>query len=304
MPNLRGRDVIPLGIITDEVGDDLRDACERVRAWGLDLVELRQAWGKNVVQWSDEEVDRAVDIVRGADLSVTAIASPVFKSPIDERPRRLAADFALEGVESIDAQLELLDRACALATRFGAPYVRVFTFWDEPWTDEVDDRLVDAFARAATVAAAHDVTLAIENEPVCLVGTGRELARICVLLNERLPSELRPRVAALWDPGNALAGGESDPYPGGFEAVAACRLVHVHLKDLVLGPDAEPSFVPLGQGEVDYDGQLRALALSGYAGSLVLEPHYQPSHLAKHEAAEACVVAARAVLAAATKGAD
>lgn len=296
--------MIPLGIITDEVGDDLREACRHVRSWGLDLVELRLAWGKNVVQWSDEEVDRAAEIVTEAGLTVTAIASPVFKSPIDERPRRLAADFALEGVESIDAQLELLDRACVVATRLGAPYVRVFTFWDEPWTAEVDDRLVDAFARAASVAAAHDVTLAIENEPVCLVGTGRELARICALLNERLPSDLRSRAGALWDPGNALAGGESDPYPGGFDAVGACRLVHVHLKDLVLDAEGTPSFVPLGEGDVDFDGQLRALSLGGYPGSVVLEPHYHPAHLARHEAALACVEAARAALAAAAKGAD
>jgi len=133
---------------------------------------------------------------------------------------------------------------------------------------------------------------------------GRELARICALLNERLPGDLRARAGALWDPGNALAGGERDPYPGGFDAVGACRLVHVHLKDLVLDADGEPSFVPLGEGDVDYDGQLRALSQGGYAGSVVLEPHYHPAHLARHEAALACVEAARAALAAAAKGAD
>lgn len=296
--------MIPLGIITDEIGDDVQEACEHVRSWGLDLVELRLGWGKNVVQWSDEEVDRAVDAVTGAGLAVSAIASPVFKSPIDERPRELEADFALEGVESIDAQLELLDRACAVATKVGARYVRVFTFWDEPWTDEVDGRLVDAFTRAARVAASHDVTLAIENEPVCLVGTGRELARICALLDERLPVELRAHVGALWDPGNALAGGESDPYPGGFDAISACRLVHVHLKDLVVGEGGKPSFVPLGEGDVDFGGQLRALVRAGYEGSVVLEPHYHPAHLAKHEAARVCVEAARTALDAAANGAD
>lgn len=295
--------MIPLGIITDEVADDLREACEHVRSWGLELVELRLAWGENVVQWSDEKVARAVDIVTSTGLAVTAIASPVFKSPIDERPRELEADFTLEGVETIDAQLELLERACTVANRIGAPFVRVFTFWDEPWSDEVDDRLVDAFTRAARVAASHDLTLAIENEPVCLVGTGRELARFCTLLHERLPAELHAHVGALWDPGNALAGGESDPYPGGFDAASTCRLVHVHLKDLTVGVDGEPTFVPLGEGDVDYDGQLRALAQSGYAGSVVLEPHYQPSHLAKHDAAKACVEAARAALAATTNGA-
>lgn len=290
------RFMMPLGIISDEVGDDLQHACETLRGWGLRHVELRQAWGKNVVQWEEDEVERAMMIVRDQGLTVTAVASPVFKSPLDEQPRRQQADFALEGVESMEAQLELLDRACGLARRFGTRFVRVFTFWREPWSDLVEDRLADRFERAARVAKRHDVTLAVENEPVCIVGTGRELARVCRLLDERIPDDLRPHLGVLWDPGNALAGGEDDPYPGGYRALGACRPVHVHLKDLVHDADGSPTFVPIGEGHVDYRGQLARLRTDGYDGALVLEPHYAPSHLSREEAARACVDAARAAL--------
>lgn len=296
--------MMPLGIISDEVSDDLAHACERIRSWDLAHVELRQAWGKNIVRWTGGEVDRAAAIVRDHDLTVTAIASPVFKSPLDERPREQEADFALEGVESMEAQLELLERSCELANRFGTRFVRVFTFWREPWTDDAAERIARNFARAAEVARSHDVVLAVENEPVCIVGTGRELGRVCTLLEERLPEGLRPHVGALWDPGNALAGGEDDPFPGGYEALAGCRLVHVHLKDLVPRADEAPSFVPLGEGAVDYRGQFERLRADGYDGTLVLEPHYAPSHMSKEEAAHACVGAARVVLGSAPDGTD
>jgi sugar phosphate isomerase/epimerase len=75
--------------------------------------------------------------------------------------------------------------------------------------------------------------------------------------------------------------------------------VHVHLKDLGRAPASFGTFVPLGQGRIDYRGQFRALRRDGYRGSAVLEPHYAPPGIDPHEAIGACVEAARAELAAA-----
>lgn len=289
-----------LGIISDEVDSDLRRAFEAIASWELRHVELRQAWGKNIVQLDEVELARTAELLEEFGLEVTAIASPVFKSPLDEQPRQQSADFALEGVETMTAQIELLERACALAKRFATRFVRVFTFWREPWSDEITELLVQRFERAAEVARQHGVTLAVENEPVCMVGTGRELGRLCRQLEMGLPEELRKHVGALWDPGNALAGGETDPYPGGYEGLHGCRLVHVHLKDVAQQPDGSPAFVPLGQGEVDYRQQLERLQDDDYDGLLVLEPHYAPPNLSRIEAARSCVTAARSALQAVT----
>ncbi len=286
-----------LGIITDEVADDLEVACRHISEWGLTFVELRMLWGRNVVELDEADVLRALALMRRHDLRVTAIASPVFKSPLDEQPRAQRADFALEGVDSMEAQLELLDRACALANRFDAPMVRVFTFWREDWTDAVTADLVAKLRQAAEVARRHDVVLAIENEPVCLVGTGHELGRLCTALVDALPPELVPHLGALWDPGNALAAGEDPPYPDGYEALNGLRLAHVHLKDLRFDEAGHPVFVPLGEGRVDYAAQLTRLHADGYDGKLVLEPHYRPAGKTREEAAHACVVATQRLLA-------
>lgn len=284
-----------LGIITDEVSDDPEEACRHIAAWGLAWVELRTAWGKNVLTLDDDELARLERAVRRHQLQVAAIASPVFKSPLDERPREQAADFALEGVETMAAQLDLLERACTLATRFGARMVRVFTFWREPWSEAAIDRVVANLVRAADVARRHGVLLAVENEPVCIVGTGGELGALCDAMRARVPADVAPSLGALWDPGNAMAGGEPVPYPDGYEALGACRLVHVHLKDLHFGDDGRPVFVPVGQGKVDFAGQLARLRADGYQGVTVLEPHYRPAGVPRVDAARACVDAVRAL---------
>jgi hypothetical protein len=115
--------------------------------------------------------------------------------------------------------LALLERACLAARRFDTRLVRVFTFFRVPWDEAVVAKVARHIARAAEVARRHDVVLAVENEPVCVVATGAELGRFFERLDALLPAELRPHVGALWDPGNALAAGEPAPFPDGYAAV-------------------------------------------------------------------------------------
>ena len=285
----------PLGIITDEVSSDFARACELVSEWGLSHVELRVLWGKNILQLSEEEVAEVKRILDQYGLAVTGIASPVFKSPLDGKPREVEADFALSGSETLEGQLELLTQTCELCDTFDTKLIRVFTFWDEPWSDALVATVAEKLLQAALIAQQYDKVLAIENEPVCSVGTGRELGALLKVLEARATADLRPYLGGLWDPGNALAAGET-PYPNGYEALKDRRVVHVHLKDLTFTPEGEPTFVPVGEGQVDYAGQLHALAEAGYEGAFVLEPHYNPEDMAQEEAAKACVTAAQTFL--------
>ena len=288
-----------LGIIADEVHGSFSTACEHIAGWGLPLVEVRNVDGRNVTLLDDAALDDAVATVRAHGLRVSAVASPVFKSALDERPSEAAADFAVPGLVTVADNLALLERACVAARRFDTRFVRVFTFFRVPWSDAVVEQVTRHVAEAAEVARRHDVVLAIENEPVCVVATGSELGRFMGLLDALLAADLRPHVGALWDPGNALGAGEATPYPDGYAAIPSDRLVHVHLKDLGNEPASFGTFVPLGQGRIDYRGQFRALARDGYRGSVVLEPHYAPAGVDPLEAARICVEAARGELQAA-----
>jgi len=288
-----------LGIIADEVHASFATACEHIARWGVPLVEVRNVDGRNVTLLDDAALDDAAAVVRRHGLRVSGVASPVFKSALDERPSDAAADFAVPGLVTVDDNLALLERACVAARRLDTRLVRVFTFFRLPWSDAVVERVAGHLARAAEVARRHDVILAVENEPVCVVATGAELGAFMRRLDALLPDGLRPHVGALWDPGNALGAGEATPYPDGYAALPADRVVHVHLKDLGSEPASFGTFVPLGQGRIDYRGQFHALARDGYHGSVVLEPHYAPTGVDPLEAARTCVEAARGELAAA-----
>lgn len=289
--------MLELGIISDEISDDFDRACTLVREWGMRHVELRTLWGKNVLQLDDDEIDRARGIVRSHDLTVTAIASPVFKSSLSGEPRVIEADFSLGGSERFEDQLELLERTLRLCERFDAPAARVFTFWREPWTADLAQAVAERLAIAAERADAAGRRLVVENEPVCTVGTGAQLGELDEALRRAAPHHLHA-IALLWDPGNALAAGETRAFPDGYEALETTRIAHVHLKDAVVDSDARVTFVPLGQGGVDYWAHLRRLVDDGYAGTVVLEPHYRPEGMDAERAAHIAVEAAQALIAA------
>ena len=54
-------------------------------------------------------------------------------------------------------------------------------------------------------------------------------------------------------------------------------MVHVHLKDGIK-KNGKCEGVPVGKGDVDWEGQFRSLAIDGYTGYVSLETHYRKSH--------------------------
>ena len=70
---------------------------------------------------------------------------------------------------------------------------------------------------------------------------------------------------------------DEDSRPSNITALGS-RLFHVHVKDSIRRPPATPGALlavgtPLGIGEVDWRGHLRALQQSGYRGMFSLETH-------------------------------
>lgn len=282
-----------LGIISDEISPDFEEACRYISEWGLTHVELRTMWGQNVMQLSEPQLDELGQIIDKYQLTVSAIASPVFKSPRSGEAVDVAGDFQVEGYETFEAQLDLIRQAAVLCKRFGTDKIRVFTFWREAWTDEVVDDIADKMIEATRLAKALNVVLAVENEPVCMVGNGAEMARLFEAIHKKLTPDLKPHIGILWDPGNASDGGREVPFPDGYNAIKVYDIVHVHLKDGILDEDGNRTRVPMGQGVVNYIGQLQQLEKDAYKGVLILEPHYRPEGKSIREAAYACVQAAK-----------
>ena len=69
-----------VSVISDEISQDFDHACSVIaNDFGLQWVELREMWGKNLQTSSDAEIAEAQKILAKYKLQVTDIASPLFK---------------------------------------------------------------------------------------------------------------------------------------------------------------------------------------------------------------------------------
>lgn len=272
-----------LAVITDEIDADVERAVSVMAEYGVTGVELRQIWDKNIVDAPDEYWQRVKDIVDRHGMTVVSIASPVYKcdlpgDPVVEGPAGPLHSATARGLAD---QMAVLDRAIQAAQFFGAPLIRVFSFWRRRGlTPEIEDAIVDAFAEPAAVASEAGVILGLENEHACYIGTGAQTARVL----EKIAS---PSVRAIWDPGNAFMDGEQ-PFPRGYEAIKDF-VAHVHIKDAhVAEGQLTPEWTVVGEGSIDYVGQLKALRESGFDGYLSLETHYAGKET-KEASSRACL---------------
>ncbi len=250
-------------VITDEISQDLELAASMAQRFGLDQLELRTAWDVRIDNMTAEQLRRVRDTAQRFNLGVVCLATPFLKCDLGND-----AEYA--------EHLEILRRSIVAAHTLGATIIRTFTFWKkDDLLPQHFDRIVQAYAEPARIAAGEGVTLAVENEPACYVGTGHEAADFLEALGS-------PAVKAVWDPGNACWTGREQAVPGGYQRIKP-YIAHVHLKDVILqGPSGQPEATVLGQGDVDVPHQLALLARDGYTGCASLETHYRvKSHLSE-----------------------
>ncbi|HEX5324728.1 MAG TPA: sugar phosphate isomerase/epimerase [Capsulimonadaceae bacterium] len=271
-----------LSVITDEIDNDLDHALDVMAEYGVRKAELRTIWDKNIADAPDEYIDRVQTALKKRGVTVAAIASPFYKCDLtDDSAEGPAGPLHDATARGLAAQIDLLNRCIEIASRLDTRMIRVFTFWKRgPLTPAIEERIVDAFSEPVQIAERAGVTLVIENEHACYIGTGAETARVLTKIGS-------PNVKAVWDPGNAFCAGEV-PYPMGYDAILPF-IEHVHAKDARrTGPDKEEWCV-IGEGEIDWAGQIRALKKAGYSGLVSLETHYgKPT---KEAASRACLAA-------------
>ncbi len=270
-----------IAAITDEFSPDLEVAVRSMAETGMTGAELRMALGKNVIDLSDEELDRAIGIVKSAGLEIVSIASPLLKCVLPDAPEvdaRFQQDMFASRHTFAD-QPRLTARAFEIAKRAGAGIIRVFSYWRTVRPEECFDRVVDGLGALAEQAAEHSVTIALENEHACNIGTGAETARVLAAVDH-------PNLKVVWDPANALVAGEN-PFPEGYGRIAPRRIAHVHAKDCFVA-DHKATWQELGKGAVDWPGQIDALARDGYQAWISLETHWQGPNGDKREASMIC----------------
>src|SRR5262245_24562521 len=282
-------DKFRIAAITDEFSPDIEAATRAMAEIGMTGAELRMVFGKNILDLTDEELDRAIAIVRGAGHEIVSIASPLLKCVLPDAPEvdsRFQQDMFASRHTFAD-QPRLAERAFEIADRTGARIIRGFSYWRTVRPEQCFRRVVEALGNLAEQAKPRSVTIGIENEHACHIGTGAETAQLLASIDH---SNLK----VVWDPANALVAGET-PFPEGYGKVAPERIAHVHAKDCHV-TDHKPSFCAVGEGGVDWRGQIDALARDGYTGWISLETHWKGPDGNKLEGSKICGRSLRALV--------
>jgi L-ribulose-5-phosphate 3-epimerase len=259
-----------LGIITDEITQKLEAAADFISSYQLHYCELREIWDRNMMNLSAAEIDQARKIIQDHGLTVSDIASPIFKWDLPQMPASAEKRDTFNASFGEKDRDTLLKKSFELAHSFGSHKVRVFSYWRVSEPDKAYPYVRDSLARAAETAARDQIVLVLENEHTCNVGMGAELGRILTDINS-------PSFKGNWDPGNAVMLGEV-PFPHGYEAVRANdikRIGHMHVKDARKDAAGKVEWAPVGGGFIDWQGQFKALKRDGYDQTLSLETHYR-----------------------------
>ncbi len=258
-----------IAVITDEISQDFDHAC-RVAAveFGMQWVELRGLWNKNILALDAAEIAEARRILTKYELRVTDIGSPLFKVDWPDAPQskfspkrdQFSADFTFKDQEHV------LDKSIELAKAFQTERVRGFDFWrldnPGPYRKAMNAKLQEASQKLGK----QGMIFILENEMACNTGTGAEAAKLLAAV----PS---PHLLLNWDPGNAAALGEI-PFPNGWDLLPKNRIGHCHCKDTVMKAGGGYEWAPVGKGVINWAGQFKALKAMGYRHAVSLETHW------------------------------
>jgi sugar phosphate isomerase/epimerase len=238
---------------SDEISPDLETQCQVAAELGLKFVEFRSAWGTNVLDLDESQLDRARKLLRRYGLAVSSIGSPIGKIFVDD-------DF--------HAHLDRMRHAVHVAKFFEAPYIRVFSFFIRPGTDPDDfrDEVLSRMSALAAVAADGDVVLLHENEK----GIYGDVPARCLDIVESVGSQ---HLELAWDAANFVQVGVR-PFTDGYHLLRP-HLEYVQIKDAIVGTG---EVVPAGRGDGQVVETIRALWADGFSGFFSLEPHLSEAH--------------------------
>ena len=93
----------------DEISDDFDMQCKVAAGLGLGYVEVRSAWGTNILDLDSDQLDTVQQTLDGYGLKVSSIGSPIGKICIDDE---------------FPPHLERMRHAVEVAKTLEAPYIR------------------------------------------------------------------------------------------------------------------------------------------------------------------------------------
>ena len=229
----------------DEISPHLEESLNFCKTNSLTYVELRTLEGKNLVNFTGDEIDQLKAKLMRGGYRVSAIASPLFKwlpyGYENYKPLRNIDTFGVPIVLTLDEKKAMIRRLIEYAGALQAQYIRIFSSLDVEGLSELPQQELDLFTYASELATTHSVQLLLENEPVAF---GHKYEDYLALLT-RLESM---GIAAWFDIANLYE--LSTPVSTSMLRRVANYINYIHVKDPIsLGVH---KFVPFGEGYINY----------------------------------------------------
>jgi sugar phosphate isomerase/epimerase len=264
---------LALSVIGDEIGPSLDEMISFAHEHGLKRLDMRTVGGRNLLGMPKEEVIEISRTLEKAGLSVPAFVSPLFKWKAPGKPAGSGkVDFAFDPKQCPAS--DPIKHAIQIAVILGAPHMRIFSYLRYSGFHPDDLALKDDDLKKALELAGHyDITLQLENEPVCNIGNIAELATFFaprdeegttaadgeVDEEEEFDRHANKQAAQLYlrplvDIANAWSTGEQ-PSDADIATLAPLTTA-IHLKDRDLKGGRT---VPLGEGDVPWTQELTRL---------------------------------------------
>ena len=248
-------------IISDEVSQDMPVVARFVKNFGFDGFELRSMAGRSFKDLTKIDVAEVAALVKSEGWKIHGCASPVFKCELDD-------------AAGTKEHVEIFKRSIETAKALDCNLIRVFTFLRQPVAPSAAtiERIAGHLRELIDLASAAGITVGVENESSCIIGTVEEVQQLI----PKLPAK---GWGIIWDPCNVLfVPGSTFPPTANFAQIAP-KVIHVHAKDAIrrgtAGKDYGADPVPVGVGEVNWRSHLKELEQHGYRGMISLETHWR-----------------------------
>ncbi|MFH8250157.1 sugar phosphate isomerase/epimerase family protein [Microbacterium sp. B2969] len=238
----------------DEIDPDPRVQCAVLEALGARHIEVRSAWGVNVVDLSDEHLADLAALLKTAGFRVSAVASPIGK-----------VDVALDA----DLEVARLKRIIRVAHALETDSIRIFSFFRGPGVaaESTRDAVMVRMRALADEAEREKVTLLHENEKDIYGDTPERVLDLVETVGS-------PALRVAWDSANFVQVGVARPHDEGY-ALLRPHLDYLQVKD---ARSATGAVVPAGEGDGQVAATIEALVADGYTGFASLEPHLADAH--------------------------
>jgi sugar phosphate isomerase/epimerase len=232
-----------LSAFADEIDADLGVQFEHLVAEGISLIDLRSAFGKNVMQLSDAEILEVRRLAEASGLGFNCVASPINKVTVAEG--------------SAEDEFAKLVRASEIAGLLGINRIRIFSPEGDHWA-VIEPWMV----KQVGFAAQNDLVLMHEND-------GRYYGSIPTNAQQLFETFGSAHFVAAFDFAISAQLGfyaMKDWFPWLLP-----HLETVHIKDA----REDGKVVPAGEGVGQVKETLSWLNQQGWTGVLSIEPHLQ-----------------------------